>query len=56
MLGFDVLEMRDYVGVKYSVMSMVDIATGFHMCEVVKEGGGRPDEAVAYAATDRWTW
>ena len=43
MLGFDVLEMRDHLGNKYSVMSMVDIATGFHMCEVVKEGGGQPN-------------
>ena len=24
------------------MMSMVDIATRFHMCEVVKEGGGQP--------------
>ena len=44
MLGFDVLEMRDHLGNKYSVMSMVDIATGFHMCEVVKEGGGQPTQ------------
>ena len=36
MLGFDVLEMRDHIGGKYSVMSMVDIATRFDMSEVVK--------------------
>ena len=55
MLGFDVLEMRDYVGGKYSVMSMVDIATGFHMCEVVKEGGGQPaSESCAKALMTKW--
>ena len=55
MLGFDVLEMRDHVGGKYSVMSMVDIATGFHMCEVVKEGGGQPaSEACAKALMTKW--
>ena len=55
MLGFDVLEMRDHLGGKYSVMSMVDIATGFHMCEVVKEGGGQPtSEACAKALMTKW--
>ena len=55
MLGFDVLEMRDHLGNKYSVMSMVDIATGFHMCEVVKEGGGQPtSEACAKALMTKW--
>ena len=40
---------------KYSVMSMVDIATGFHMCEVVKEGGGQPtSEACAKALMTKW--
>ena len=55
MLGFDVLEMRDHAGGKYSVMSMVDIATGFHMCEVVKQGGGQPtSEACAKALMTKW--
>ena len=55
MLGFDVLEMRDHVGGKCSVMSMVDIATGFHMSEVVKEGGGQPtSEACGKALMNRW--
>ena len=55
MLGFDVLEMGDHLGNKYSVMSMVDIATGFHMCEVVKEGGGQPaSEACAKALMTKW--
>ena len=55
MLGFDVLEMRDHLGGKYSVMSMVDVATGFHMCEVVKEGGGQPtSEACAKALMTKW--
>ena len=54
-LGFDVPEMRDHLGNKYSVMSMVDMATGFHMCEVVKEGGGQPtSEARAKALMTKW--
>ena len=28
--------MRDHLGNKYSMMSTVDIATGFHMCEIKK--------------------
>ena len=41
-VGMDVAEARDNAGNKYSILSFVDIATGFHLAEVVKVGGGMP--------------
>ena len=56
MLGLDVTEMKDYAGNKYSILTMLDISTGFHLSEVVKEGGGMPtSEACAQAILRRWT-
>ena len=51
MLGFDVLEMRDHLGNKYSVMSMVEMATCFHhVRKLSRKGGGQPtSEACAKA-------
>ena len=55
MLGLDVTEMKDYAGNKYSILTMLDISTGFHLSEVVKEGGGMPtSEACAQAILRRW--
>ena len=41
-VGMDVAEARDNAGNKYSILSFVDISTGFHLAEVVKVGGGMP--------------
>ena len=51
----DVAEARDDGGNKYSILSFVDIATGFHLAEVVKVGGGMPtSERCADAMVSRW--
>ena len=41
MLELDVTETKDYAGNKMSVLTltMLDIPTGFHLSEIVKEGG-----------------
>ena len=39
-MGMDVAEARDHAGNKFSVLSFVDIANGFHVARVVKETGG----------------
>ena len=55
-VGIDVAECKDYAGNKYSVMSMVDISTGFHVARVVKEGGTMPtSEICAKALMEGWT-
>ena len=55
-VGIDVAECKDYAGNKYSVMSMVDISTGFHVARVVKEGGTMPtSESCAKALMEGWT-
>ena len=41
--------MKDYAGNKYSILTMLDISTGFHLSEVVKEGGGMPTSGLAGA-------
>ena len=54
-MGMDVAEARDHAGNKFSVLSFVDIATGFHVARVVKEGGGMPtSEACASAMMEAW--
>ena len=54
-MGMDVAEARDHAGNKYSVLSFVDIATGFHVARVVKEGGGMPtSESCASAMLEAW--
>ena len=54
-VGMDVAEARDDAGNKYSILSFVDIATGFHLAEVVKVGGGMPtSEHCADAMVSRW--
>eukprot|EP00435_Cladocopium_sp_Y103_P027775 s3250_g6.t2 len=51
----DVAEARDNAGNKYSIISSVDISTGFHLAEVVKPGGGMPtSERCAAAMMSRW--
>jgi hypothetical protein len=51
----DVAEARDDGGNTYSILSFVDIATGFHLAEVVKVGGGMPtSERCADAMLSRW--
>ena len=54
-MGMDVAEARDHAGNKFSVLSFVDIATGFHVARVVKEGGGMPtSESCASAMMEAW--
>ena len=54
-VGMDVAEARDNAGNTYSILSFVDIATGFHLAEVVKVGGGMPtSERCANAMVNRW--
>ena len=54
-MGMDVAEARDHAGNKFSVLSFVDIATGFHVARVVKEGGGMPtSESCATAMMEAW--
>ena len=54
-VGMDVAEARDDGGNTYSILSFVDIATGFHLAEVVKVGGGMPtSERCADAMLSRW--
>ena len=55
-VGIDVAECKGYAGNKYSVMSMADISTGFHVARVVKEGGTMPtSESCAKALMEGWT-
>ena len=54
-VGMDVAEASSDGGNKYFVLSFVGIATGFHLAEVVKVGGGMPtSERCADAMVSRW--
>ena len=46
MISFDALEIRDHAGHKFTVFSVIDVATSFHMATIVKEGGGAPSSGV----------
>ena len=55
MISFDALEIRDHAGQKYTVFSVIDVATSFHMATIVKEGGGLPtSDSCAKALMARW--
>ena len=54
-VGMDALEIKDFNGVRYTAINIVDMGTNFQQLVLVKTGGGNPSaRQCVKALTDRW--
>ena len=54
-VGMDALEVKDFNGVRYTAINIVDMGTNFQQVVLVKVGGGNPSARhCVKALTDRW--